>query len=130
MQFFVSQKLKENINLASITFLCRTRTPSAELSSCSYIFYMKLNMTCTFFVYCGHSYCRTLSKNCSLLILGDHCFRRAKKSALGPGLSAGARNIKYKAPQVAAILFMTSFLTGTWGGGAWPPCPPPPRIRS
>ena len=47
-------------------------------------------------------------------------------SASDPVLSGGgARNTKYKAPQVVAIFFMTSFNRDR-GRGAWHPCPPPP----
>ena len=38
------------------------------------------------------------------------------------GGGGGSRNMKYKAPQVAAIFFMASFNMDR--GGPWPPCPP------
>ena len=41
----------------------------------------------------------------------------------------GAINMKYKGPPMVAIFFMSSFNRDS-GGGAWPPCPPPPQIRS
>ena len=44
-------------------------------------------------------------------------------AASDPRLSGRARNMKYRAPQVAAIFFMTSFNRDR---GAIAPLPPPP----
>ena len=53
-----------------------------------------------------------------------HLLKFVMLDSIGSRIVSGwARDMKYKAPQVAAIFFMTSFNRDRWG--PWPLAPPP-----